>query len=356
MKRLCCLLLLGVLLLGGCAASAPEAVPTPLIEPISTPETTDDPAEALRFPRTARGDALAMTNLLTANRFLPVGNTLYGLDVRDDGTPQLVAWQLTDGELSDCTVLAESVVPEWLTLADDALYWCNAAAGGRLERMQLTEESPEVETVLDDSCSALQVVDDTLYLCDSAHRFCRLTAEGNTDVLVDTEVWYPCLHDGVLLYQNAADGETLHLRELASGTDRRLNDVPSYAPLCLDQVIWYSQGSGDGCAMASLDLRTGRGARYGSLIFRGEAQFVRDGGKWGVRLFKNEPAAIQLSGSLAGPWQEDESDLYRMCDYQDEALRVDALYQRDGRLFCFALVDGEGQEQRFVSGTLLETP
>jgi hypothetical protein len=43
-----------------------------------------------------------------------------------------------------------------------------------------------------------------------------------------------------------------------------------------------------------------------------------------------------------------------MCDYQDEGLRVDALYQKDGRLFCFALVNAEGQEQRFISGTVQE--
>lgn len=357
MKRLCCgLLLLCVLLLGGCAASAPEPEPTPTPQLEPTPEPTADPAAALEFPRTTRKDTLMMANLLAANRFLPAGDTLYGLDVDADGTPQLVAWQLTDGELSNCAVLAEDVVPEWLSLTDGALYWCNAAAGGRLERLDPTAESPAVETVLDESCSALQVVDGTLYFCDSAHRFCRLTEAGEAEILVDAAVWYPCLHGGVLLYQNAADGETLHLRELASGMDRRLNDVPSYAPLCIDETVWYSQGSGDGCVLASLELPTGRGVRYEGLVFRGEAQFVFDGGAWRLRLFKNEPAAVQLSGPLKGPWKEDSSDLHRLCDYQGESFRVDALYQRDGRLFCFVLVDDEGQEQRFVSGALLEMP
>lgn len=354
-KLFCGILLLGVLL-GGCASPAPEPTPTPQVEPAPTPEPTADPAAELQFPRTTGEDALNMANLLVVNRFLPAGDTLYGLDVDADGTPQLVAWQLTDGTLSDCKVLATGVVPEWLSLIDNTLYWCNAAAGGRLERMMLAAESPAVETVLDESCSALQVVDGTLYFCDSAHRFCRLAAEGGAEVLIDTGVWYPCLHGGVLLYQNAADDETLHLRELASGIDRRLNDVPSYAPLCLDGEIWYSQGSGDGCVLASLDLLTGRGVRYEGVVFRGEAQFVYGGGAWRVRLFKNEPAAVQLSGPMKGPWKEDNSNLYRLCDYQGEELRIDALYQKDGRLFCFALADDEGQEQRFVSGALLNTP
>ena len=65
------------------------------------------------------------------------------------------------------------------------------------------------------------------------------------------------------------------------------------------------------------------------------------------------PGAGQLSGALSGPWQPSGGDLYRMCDYQRAALRVDTLYQKDGRLFCFALVDEAGREQRFVSGEVL---
>lgn len=295
-----------------------------------------------------------MTNLMTVNRFLVIGETLYGLDLDAAGAPRLVAWQLKDGDLSDCRTLAEGTAPEWLCRSGETLYWSNAAAGGRLERMDLSAESPSAEVVLDESCSYLQVAEDTLYFCDSAQRFCRLTAEGSAEVLVDAAVWYPYLHGGVLLYQDAADGETLHLRALSTGEDRRLNDVASYAPLCLDKVIWYSQRSGEGCVLASLDLRSGRGERYDSRIFRGEAQFLRDGGKWCARLFDFSPAITQLTGAMTGPWQEAEGDLYRMCDYQEEGLRIDALYQKDGRLFCFALVEETGREQRFISGAVQE--
>jgi len=350
------ILLATALLLVGCASPAPAEQSPATPEPVATsvPEPSATPEPSLSFPRTSRAQALAMANLLSANRFFLSDNALYGLDFHADAAPRLAVWQLTDGALSDCQTLAEGVVPEWLCLSDDTLYWCNAAADGRLERLTLTDESPAAEIVREENCSFLQLVEGTLYFCDSAHRFCRLAADGGSEVLLDTPVWYPCLHGGVLLYQDAADGETLHLRELASGTDRRLNDVASYAPLCLNQVIWYSQRSGDGCVLSSLDLRSGQGERYDSLTFRGEAQFVRDGGKWCVRLFDFAPAIGQLTGPLTGPWQPTEGDLYRMCDYQCPGLRVDALYQKDGRLFCFALVDDTGREQRFVSGALFE--
>ena len=363
MKIRCCVLLLAMLLCG-CAMPAPAelpaetaeiaAAPTPESAAPSESETIATLAPVLTFPRTTRADALAMTNLMSVNRFLLIEDTLCGLDVDAAGAPRLVVWQLTDGQLSDCRTLAEGVAPEWLCQSGEILYWSNAAANGRLERMDLAAESPAAEILLDEHCSFLQVVEDTLYFCDSAQRFCRLTAEGDAEVLIETAVWYPYLHGGVLLYQNAGDGETLHLREFSTGEDRRLNDVASYAPLCLDKVIWYSQRSGDGCVLASLDLRSGRGERYDSFTFRGEAQFLRDGGKWCVRLFDFSPAITQLSGPLTGPWQEAVGDLYRMCDCLGEELRVDALYQKDGRLFCFALVNAEGQEQRFVSGTVQE--
>ena len=361
-KRYC--LLLATLLLCGCVAPAPAELPAESAEIAAapTPESVAPSESAalttlapeLTFPRTTRADALAMTNLMSVNRFLFTDDTLYGLDVDAAGAPQLVSWQLTDGQLSDCRTLAEGVAPEWLCQAGETLYWSNAAAGGRLERMDLAAESAAVEILLDERCSFLQIVEDTLYFCDGAQRFCRLTAEGDAEVLIETAVWYPYLHGGVLLYQNAADGETLHLRELETGEDRRLNDVASYAPLCLDKVIWYSQRSGDGCVMASLDLRSGRGERYDSFTFRGEAQFLRDGGKWCARVFDFSPAITQLSGPLTGPWQQIEGDLYRMCDYLGEELRVDALYQKDGRLFCFALAEENGGEQRFVSGAVFE--
>ena len=350
-----CMLLLVVLLLAGCARSDAPQTPTEAPESAVTPapEISAAPTPTISFPRTTRAEALAMANLLSGNRFLALDEALYGLDVDADGAPRLVVWQLRDGVLSDCRTLSEDIVPEWLCLADETLYWCNAAADGRLERLPLAAETPAVEIVLDESCSFLQLVEGTLYFCDGAQRFCRLGEDGRAEVLVDTPVWYPCLHGGVLLYQSAADGETLHLRELASGEDRRLNDVASYAPLCLNSVVWYSQRSGDGCVLASLDLRSGQGERFDSLVFRGEAQFLREGGKWCVRLFDFSPAITQLSGALSGPWQPSGGDLYRMCDYQRAALRVDTLYQKDGRLFCFALVDEAGREQRFVSGEVL---
>ena len=157
-----------------------------------------------------------------------------------------------------------------------------------------------------------------------------------------------------IVYQSENEGACLRLR-LWDGTDRRLTAAASYAPLRIDDTIWYSLYDGEGSVLASVDLTEGLVTRYETAELRGAAELFSADGAWTLRVFlagdgwrqqllrpgETEGAACAYSG-------------YRLCDYVGEDGRIDAAYDPDGRLRCFVLVDESGGELRYFGGKGLD--
>lgn len=343
------LIFLILLLLSGCAAPAPET-PEASFAPSAAPAAADAGPSVLVLRDFSDDDAAAMARFMGRGRWLRDGDMLYGMDYDASWRPALVCYRYRHGSLSGFQLLAEDCVPEYLCLGDGCLYYLS---GGAIERCELS--SRRRERLSEGPCGSLQFFDGQLYYTDGEGRYCRCAADGSgAEVLIEGPCDYAYAMAEGVIYQSEKDGCTLRMR-LWDGADRQLTAAASYAPLRLGSTVWYSQKDELGAAIASVDLRDGSVRRYESPAMRGSAELIGDGGGWALRL------ALSCDGwrqQILHPGESEGRPCaysgYRLCDYTEKTLRIDAAYEADGRLRCFVLVDEKGGELRFVGGETLD--
>lgn len=86
----------------------------------------------------------------------------------------------------------------------------------------------------------LFLVNDNVYYTDeNTHRLYRYQPEGEDELLIDTEVYFPVFYKDQIIYQNDADGESLHSVSMTGEEDVRLNAVRSYWPIVYRDKIYY---------------------------------------------------------------------------------------------------------------------
>lgn len=83
------------------------------------------------------------------------------------------------------------------------------------------------------------VNDDIYYLDVNTHRLYRYQPEGEDELLIDTEVYYPVFYKDQIIYQKDADEESLHSVSLTGGEDVKLNAVHSHWPIVYRDKIYY---------------------------------------------------------------------------------------------------------------------
>lgn len=343
MKRIFVLLLGAALLLSGCG----KREEAPAAEPVPTPSATvTQIEEAAPLPEMSGSESAAMASFMAVNRALVSGDRLYTLDFDAALQPVLASWRITEGGLADWTVLAESCVPEYLCETDGALYWLN---GGALERLTLSDGSREV--LSPGPYRSLQLGEEGLYLRDEAERFLRLGFDGaGAETLLDGRCDYAYVLDGHILYQSETDGDSLRLRRLDGGEDHRLVSGPAYAPVCLDGMLYFS---GDG-SFQRLDPAEGEPRSFDLPELRGASELFPTPEGWCARVALSGGGTKQglLTLGEAAAYQPCGYEGYRLCDYVGEHVRLDAVYEADGRLRCFALCTDHG-ELRYFGGALL---
>ena len=344
-------LFLVLLLLAGCAANAPAETPAPTEAPAEAePAPTEQPASVLVPQGYSAADTAAMSSYMSANRALIAGQRFYGLDYDAELHPVLATYFLRGGQPRSYQILCKDCVPEYLSLHNGWLYFLN---GGRLQRLKLKGRA--LETLPVGPVRSLQIFDGALYYTDGDGCYWRAALDGTGgEVLIDGPCDYAWAMPEGVVYQSEGDGACLRLR-LWDGADRRLTAAASYAPLRIDNTVWYSQRDGEGSVIGSVDLTDGTVTRYETAELRGAAELYAVDGAWMLRVFLGVDSWKQL---LLRPGETEGEACaysgYRLCDYVGEDCRVDAAYDPDGRLRCFVLVDANGGELRYFGGKLLD--
>ena len=338
MKRITALLLCVALLLGGCGRGETSAAEPPAVVTVIEEETL--------LPAISEAESAAMANFMAVNRALVSGDRLYTLDFDASMQPVLACCRITETGLTDWTTLAENCVPEYLCQQDNALYYLNA---GQLERLELANGTREVLAA--GPFRSLQLWAGGLYVRDDAGGLLRLTASGSVaERLLDGPCDYAYILEEWILYQSEADGNSLRLRRLGSGEDHRIAAGPAYAPVCLNGLLYFS---GDGC-FRRLDMTEGEPRSFDLPELRGAAELFSTAEGWCARVALagggTEQAFLTLGKTVS--YQPCGYQGYRLCDFVSEDLRVDAVYEADGRLRCFALC-GQTGELRYFSGRQL---
>jgi len=296
-----------------------------------------------------RSESLAMANYLAANRALLSGEYLYTLEYDKSLQPVLGRYRVVDNTLREFTVLAENCAAEYLTEEGGMLYYLR---DGRIER--LSPASGERETLCT-GAKSLQISGGMLYYLDGEDRFCRMDANGGGQtVLLETPCAYPYVMGGLLLVQKGED-EALYLRELEGEGEWRLSSGAAYAPLRVERELFFTAETARGKRLCRLALDGSGGAETVSdTALRGTAEFFYAGG-WQTRLAREgellRQEILPLSGGEA---QSCEYSGYHLLDYVGAGLRVDAVYEADGRLNSFMLYTPDGGVIRYFGGKIIE--
>ena len=83
----------------------------------------------------------------------------------------------------------------------------------------------------------------------------------------------------------------------------------------------------------------------------GAVELLPESGGLLLRGIRETKGTAQWSGAPHGPFRFLPRG-YRVCDWLGDGLRVDTVYEPDGRILCYELRDGEGRELRFLAGNV----
>ena len=341
--RLCLILLALALLLAACGAESAESAPAPSPVETEAPEETLPPAEGHLLPDLDLEQSQAMARFLNANRALLLDGRLYCYDFGPEWTPVLARYTWTQGTLKGFTVLAEGCIPEYLCSDGEHLFYIDRSSGA-IERVP--EKGGKRELLREGPCEGLALRDGRLYFRDGEGRFLSIDVDGKdeTELLPGPcSFAYPLA--GAILYRADKDGGRLHLYREESGADEALTAGPASTPLIFDGRLWYDDGS----ALCSVDLDLLDEARTELPERDGAVELLPEEAGLSLRVFRDEHGPHQWAGAPEGPFRE-EARGYRICDWLGGGVRVDTVYEPDGRIRCFLLTDDEGAEISFLAG------
>lgn len=338
--RLILALLLAALLLSACGAEQ-SGQPAP-----DEQSPSPSPRAELRLPDPlSLEESRAMAMVINANRVLPGGEALYCYDFDEDWQPVLARYRWKDGELSDFSVLAEGCVPEYLCRAGGKLYYIDRNSGA-LERVSEWGGGKR-EVLHKGPCSWLCLREGLLYFCDKEGRYLSLDPKTReeTELLAGPCAFaYPL--EGAILWQDAAE-RGIFLTDTENQITRQLSLGPAGAPLLVGDRLWfYSRG-----AVHSLGLDGSDPQVYRVPETDGAVELLPEEDGVFLRGIRETKGTAQWSGMSHGPFKY-LSRGYQICDWLGEDLRVDTVYEPDGRIRCYLLRDGEGRELRFLAGQL----
>lgn len=333
----------------GCSdnAAPPEGTPDPqaaVIESAAGLSTNFDTAASQR-----------MASLMGGNRALISGDRLWCFDYDENASPVLASYTLTDGVPGNFTILQSDCVPEYICMEGDRLYYINDNGSSFIESIRV--DGADRQVLADEPCDFLQICEGELYFCDAAGHFCRAALDGSgRQILIDDICCYPFVFDGRVLYQSGKDGESLHLLSLEDGRDVKLTSTVSYAPVIIENTLYYTQKTDEGSRICRLEPESGVTQVFDSPLIQGAAEFILVPGQgWTVRAVPADARISQSSIPLAeldgGAWRQGGYSGYRLCDWAGEQ-RVDAFYENGGRLRSFVLVGADGRETEYMAGTV----
>lgn len=335
--------LLTALLLSACAlpqSEEPSPAPTVTIEP--SPEIPEP--EVRQITPLSPEESQAMAMVLNANRVLVEGNNLFCYDFDENWQPVLARYRLKNGTPGKYAVLAEGCVPEYLCKDKDWLYYIDRRSGA-LER--IPNSGGARSTLHPGPCRWLCLREGLLYFCDEAGRFVSLDPE---TMAITERLSGPCAFayplEGGVLWQEKDSG-ALCFTDTETGGTRVLCSGPASAPLLLGERLWYRSGN----AVYGLDLAGGKTRHYDLPETDGAVELLPLDGELYLRGIREDKGPDQWEGMAHGPFKYLNRG-YRICDWLGAGLRVDTVYEPDGRIRCYLLQDAEGNELRFLAGQL----
>ena len=313
---------------------------------------TDEPVlDALsRLPDITDPQAAAMSNWMGFGLGLIEDDVYYGrYFVREDSCPKTVAMKLiNDGhsiKAGEWRYLEENALPHFMQSKGESLFYikCDAVTEEQLGLVRVNKDGSEYRVLFEGICDFLNVVGERLYFTDPEYRLVSTDLEGkDLQVVLDREVYYTYFLDqDWFLFQDDADGESLHLYYLPSQVDIKLNDERSYHPILSGKHLFFTSPDRDtpgAFHLAHVDLNQ-REENYNeklgyhvpsftvehSELLMGDSYYLADGD---ILLPNN------AGGKALEYWMFAEDDAYkgytRLCRYISEDYQIEDIIDENG--------------------------
>ena len=213
-------------------------------------------------------DTRAMSNYMLEGRFLHSGKTLYGSRHDESGDPYLCRMKYSAGQkgmyVRETEVIDAKTDAKYLLLDNGYLYYLreDRYTGNtsivRVPAAMGSETKPE--TLYSESCDFLFRKNATLYFSDASGHLCSMPMTGGVvqSVVSDKKIYYPhLLTEDLLLFQDDADGESLHMRYLPTGFELKISNGRVLCYVVKDSKVWFLRAEESGsekCRLCCADL------------------------------------------------------------------------------------------------------
>lgn len=319
-----------------------------------TPDTEDKAPlhkiENAVLPRLSVGESLRMQSYMSGGRALILGQRLYCMDFDQNQNPALCSYDITSSKPSDFKILLSDCIPEFICSYSDRIYFINKNSGGNIESVNL--EGGDRQTVKEGPCDFLSIHGDKMYYCDSSMVFCASSLLGVGEEIVITEpCFYPYIIGDKLIYQLFRN-EHLYLKNLSTGIETELTDLPAYAPVLVGDRLYCTVEGG----VLSMDTDGFNPIKYEIGKIQGIAEFSVRQGKIYVRGVSGGKEIREWNFETENPKESFEYKItgsYSLCEYIDENYAVFSNYEPGGRIKSFTITDQNGRESQFYSGKIL---
>ena len=222
-------------------------------------------------------DTARMSAFMNYGRYYLDGNTMFGMAYDKSGfLPNLVKCEIVfDGDTPKqevFTLVEKHVNANFLTAFEGQLYYVSVDRESGLSSLARVDLKSEQATHIGaemHEMAYLQVHDGRLWYTGDGHRLysCKLNGKDNR-VELDKAVYDPYfLTDDWLIYQDEADGETLHIRCIKDETDLKITDKRSFSPIVDGTVLYFASIPDDGgkAYLSRIDLS--KPVKEGELCF-----------------------------------------------------------------------------------------
>lgn len=204
-------------------------------------------------------DVYDMSNAMIGGMCVEVNGMLYGdYGGKEWGGGAFTAAKIKDGKLEEPVVVAEGVNALHLSEYDGDIY----GIFDYEKIIKVEGGKTEVETIYEGVCDYMQVTEDGIFFTDENNQYCRIDHKGqNKETIMKKEVYYPYqINSEYMVYQDDADGETLHMYNMKTGKDSKLTDIVSYEPMICGEYLYFrTPGSEDDMSyMGRLNLYSGK--------------------------------------------------------------------------------------------------
>ncbi|MGN0658631.1 MAG: DUF5050 domain-containing protein [Emergencia sp.] len=222
-------------------------------------------------------ETLKMSNLMLGGEFACEDGVIYCHGFDKDGKPITLSFAFDsskekDSRISDVKYLDEDFWASYINLKDGSIYYIASDTDGNSQVCRMNEDGSDRTVLYDKNASYLQVDGDKIYFTDENHRLVSADLDGGSlTTVIDKEVYYTYhLGGDWFVFQDDADGESLHLANTAMGYDERLSEGKVYSCVADGSYLYYvdiTDEENNVGNLVRLDLKTLKSERSDCLMY-----------------------------------------------------------------------------------------